>query len=360
MVLYYIAYGLLLIGAAVCMVPSTQWRMVFQKSFVPALLVSLCFFAGARSAGVDRDYVNYLAWFDLIHQNPLSLMDWIKDPAFVLASVCASWLSVGYVAVVFLFVATAVAVKVGFALETCYGRWFTLFLYLEFCKFFLSQEMTQMRAAVSVPLMSLAIVLAGRGNKRKIAIGIYVVALLFHFAALAGLPVLLLLLFGVRFRSVYWVLSLVPFSIALSATFHGSLIAMVPYDRVSPYLNGDVDTGVINFLSVFLLARIAAILIAVCAFWRELSFEERTIVFCCALGVSFQFALASNDNLSLRFAELFGLFDILVLILPLRHIKGNYVSFASAYLILLFGLGGALFASSLKIVQPYSAIYRAY
>jgi hypothetical protein len=266
----------------------------------------------------------------------------------------AARLGFNFVAVVFVFVATALACKLWFAKATCNGKWLVLFLYLMVCRFFLPQEMTQIRAAVAVPLMSLAVVLAFRGRGRT-AYLVYLAAVFFHISVLLAFPILLLVSCGVRFRSKWWIMILVPAAAVALVAARDVLLEYVSLGRLSPYMAGDVETGTINFFSVFFLARVSVLGLVFATVWHRLSDEERLITFCSGVGIFCQIVFWTNDNLALRSSELFGLFDILLLLIPFRYLDQEYFRFA--YLQAIVVLGVALFASTSRILQPYRTIF---
>ena len=315
----------------------------------------LILFAGIRSADIDRDYVNYLSWFGEISIGPLTIFDWIKDPAFVLISFPFARLGFHYAIALTIIVGIALIAKLHFARITSDPRWLTLFFYILVCRFFLDQEMTAIRAAAAIPFMSMSIVFAFR-RKNTESVLMLILALAFHLSAIVALPLLVLIRFGVRFRSIWWMLALIPSGIALNFSLRGLLQAVATFSRFAPYLNDnpEVQMQSINLFSVYLLAHVLVLIWIVWGLWSELSDEERLITFCSGFGVFGQMILYTNDILALRVAELFALFDILLFLIPLAHCKRTV---RIAYVGFLLVLGVALFASTARIMKPYDWIF---
>ncbi len=352
---YGIVYGLALAGVGICIVGDPRWRVALQKIFFALLLGFLILFAGIRSANIDRDYLNYLSWFAEISTGPLTLFDWIKDPAFVFISFPFARLGFNYAIALTIIVAIALIAKLHFARITSDPRWLTLFFYIFVCRFFLDQEMTAIRAAAAIPFMSMSILFAYR-RKNMESVLMLLVGLAFHLSAIAALPILVLIWFGVRFRSVWWMIVLVPSGVALYFSLRGLLEAVATFSRFAPYLsdNPEVEMQSINLFSIYLIAHVLVLVYVVFRYWKELSDEERLVTFCSGFGVFGQLVLFSNDILALRVAELFALFDILLFLIPFRHARRM---FTIAYLGFLVLLGAALFASTVRIMKPYDWIF---
>jgi hypothetical protein len=354
MAMYYILYALGAFGATLTFVQDKKWGPAQRKVYLPIFLGSLLILAAFRSSSTDRDYLNYLGWFDLIAQGGLSWTDWIKDPAFVLISQLV--LKIGlrsYVGVLFVFVALALIGKVYFLRMATSERWLLLALYLMLCRFFLAQEMNAIRAAVAIPLISISVLLAFR-RKIKPAVGVYLLAVTFHLSALVLLPVLILLLLGVRFQSSWWTLPLIPAAVVGYIGISYLLGSSVGFLRLDVYLN-DPDIVQVNvFLSVYFWERIFILAVVFIGLWKVLSAEDRLVFFLCAAGTSAQAALAFNGTLAFRTADLFGLFDLLLFLVPLKYLERRA---ALGYLIFLIVIGLAVFGSQTRLMQPFSWIF---
>lgn len=212
--------------------------------------------------------------------------------------------------------------------------------------------MTEIRAAVAIPIMSISIILANR-NEKRLAMLLFILACAFHLSALMGLPILFLVLIGAKFHSRIWIISLIPISFIVVIALGGLLSAIAEYGRISQYLNGEIDTGGIHYLSIFLWAHIAVLSAVLFYFWKYMSGEEHLVAYCSALGLFFLLVLHANDNLALRASDVFELFDLFLFMIPLKYLKGDLRLVYAAMLII---LGSALFESSMQVVQPYQWI----
>lgn len=351
---YYFIYSLALSCAPISLINNKQLRLYLERMLFLLLLAILCLFAGLRSSGVDRDYSNYLNWFDWIAGGHLASLEWFKDPAFVLISKIVLGFGWNYVVVALIYAGLALTLKLYFS-QTVFGnRWLPLFFYLIVCHTFLSGEMTEIRASVAIPIMSLSIILAKRG-KRILAVFLFLLAVTFHLSSLIGLPVLILVLLDIKFDSRGWILSLIPISLIVMIALNGLLSMIADYGRIAPYLNGDVDTGSIHFLSIFLWVHVIILCVILTYFWKYMSGEEHLAAYCSSLGLCLLLVLHANDNLALRVSGIFGLFDLLLFMIPLKYMRGNIVRLA--YVASLILAGFAFFLSSTRIVQPYQWIF---
>lgn len=350
---YYFIYGLVLGGVPLSLMNGRKLRRSFQILYFPFVLFALTLFAGFRSPAIDNDYQSYLGWFNAIAAGGLTAFDWIKDPGFVLVSRIAVALGMSYVGATFVLVALALAGIVRFAWLACGERTVSILIYLVFCRFFLAQEMTAIRAGVAIPLLSLSILYMYRG-RRLHAILLFLFAAAFHISVLAGLPIVLLAMRGVRFNSRWWIGSMIP-AVILLRIFAQNILEMVSQlSRISPYLNGTLQIGTIRVLSVYVVARVIFLVLVVSFLWKKVSPEERLFIFCSGTGLSLQLLFSFNDTIALRSSELFGLFDVMLFIIPLNYLKPPM---AYAFILILVILGALFFTSSLSIIEPYRWIF---
>ncbi len=346
---YYFIYGLVLCGVVPAFVNDDKVRRHIQSLYFPFVLFVLAIFAGFRSPAVDRDYGSYLDWFNKVAAGDLFVQDWAKDPAFVLISYIISWVGWSYIGVVIFYATTALVAQLYFSKMASHRRWVTLFFYLVICSAFISSEMTEIRSAVAIPLMSIGILLALRG-RRKSALLIYGIAIAFHFSALIGLPAFVLAISDGQFISRWWILSLAPAAICVKSGLRNVLALLSQMSRLSDYLNGNYSTESIRLVSVYFIVRVLAVSLVMIFYWNRLSRQNRLEVFCCSLGLFIQIVFSFNDALGLRGAEVFALFDICVFMVPLDYLKGNFRIVYAACLVL---LGLVFFHSALNIIQPY-------
>jgi hypothetical protein len=346
---YYCIYFLILGTVIPSGIHEGKWRHVLQKTYVPFLLVFLLLFATLRSPNVDRDYLNYLDWFHSIAAGGLTALDWVKDPGFIMVSRVTALLGLTYVAATFVLVALALFGTARFAWLACNEHFFSIFIYLVFCRFFLAQEMTAIRVGVAIPLLSLSILYMYRGRKWHAGI-LFLLAATFHISVLVGFPIVLLAMSGVRFKSRWWIGSIIPAAVLLRVFARNILETASTLSRLSPYLNGTLEINGTTLFSVYIIARLAFMMLVVGFLWKKASSEERLFVFCSAIGLAIQILFSFNDVIALRGSELFGLFDVMVFVIPLRYLKPS-LAYACALILIIFG--ALFFVSSMSIVNPY-------
>lgn len=326
-------------------------RAALHKVFLPVLLIALALFAGLRAPGVDLDYVNHLEWFNRIAADKVTIADLIKDPGYVLICSLVSWIGLHFTAALLVIEGITLFSIWCMSKVTVEARWTAVFIYLAICRFFLPQEMTEIRAAVAIPLMTLA-VFAGLRRRRWLAVGLYLCALGFHLSVLIALPILTLAIIGVEIKSRKWIVAVIAGAGIAFVALHPILDALAEFARTADYLNGAETTTSIRLLSVYFLIRVFGVVIAT-LFWKRLSAEGHLIVFCSALGLALQAVLSFNDTLALRGSEIFGFFDILLIMLPFKFVRGFS---AMCYLFIILLVGVVFFHSGLKLVEPYRII----
>lgn len=348
---YYLIYLLVLAGAGLAFENRAAWRHLLQRTYFLWMLAALFLFSSLRAAGVDRDYQNYFDWYRQVASGDLTLLSWVKDPAYVLISYTTASIGAPFTFILFVFSGIALLLTIVFIWEVFADRWFSLLFYIIFCRFFFPYEMTQIRAAAAIPLMSVSIMLAYKG-KTWAAVALFVCALAFHLSVIIALPIFLLVALGVRFESRAWIISLIPLGIAGYYMLQSLLSALADFSRAAVYLNGNYDVKGVRLLSVYFVVCTAALFYAF-ILWNKLSGRERVVVFSSAIGLFYQAVLSSNDALALRMSEVLGLFQVAVLVIPLSHLRGN---FRVAYLILLIALGAIFVASGMKYMGPYQSV----
>jgi uncharacterized membrane protein len=346
---YYLVCAGIFCTASLTFTLDRHIRAALDKIFLPALLIALALFAGLRAPGVDLDYMNHLEWFNRIASERVTIADFVKDPGYVLICSLISWIGLHFT--------SALLVIEGMTLFAiwCVGRvavetrWLAVFVYLFICRFFLPQEMTEIRAAIAIPLMTLA-VFAGLREKRWLAAGLYLCAVGFHLSVLIALPVVTLAIIGIEIKSRKWIMAIIAGVGIAHIILHNILQMLAEFARTADYLNGADNTMSIRLLSVYFLIRVFAVAFAGLLLWKRLSAEGHLIVFGSALGLALQAVLSFNDTLALRGSEVFGFFDILLIMIPFRFVRGLG---AVCYLIIVLLLGLVFFHSGLKMVEPY-------
>ncbi|HET9099813.1 MAG TPA: EpsG family protein, partial [Acidobacteriaceae bacterium] len=192
-----------------------------------------------------------------------------------------------------------------------------------------------------------------KGEKRK-SVFLYFLAIIFHLSALLGVPVWVLTLRGFRVRSRLWLALLVPLALVLKYALRNILQLLADFSRISPYINGGYETEKVKVFTAYFVIRVAALLFVVIVYWGRLSAEQRLATLCSSIGIFLLVALSANDALALRSADVFGLFELVVFIIPLQFIKGH-LRLIYALFIVLLGIG--FFEASLDLIGPYQWVF---
>lgn len=346
---YFLIYGMVSIGIAICFIGDTGMRRLAQGVYFLLVLIALASFAGLRSPGVDRDFQDYVGWFNLIQSGAAPLFAWIRDPAFAGISYFVSRAGSSYTVVAFIYALMAITVTWALAFLISLERWATLLFYLFFCQFFLVWDMTEIRASVAIPLMACSLYLACEGRRRQ-ASAVFLLAVLFHFSAIVGLPFLILIFAGVRFRSRAWLIGLVAGG-AFAAVAMKSIIALLSgLYRISEYLNGGAEEHDLRVISWYALAHLVAIVVAL-LFWKRLSLHQRMAVVACSLGLTLFLVFGWNTGLATRLLYIFDIYWLLIMMMLVEHLKGEV---QVLYVGALFIVGFALYYKSLQYVDPYA------
>jgi hypothetical protein len=312
----------------------------------------LVLFVGFRSRSPDYD--NYAVWFDWVSAGHLLAEDWAKDPAFVLISFIVSMLGIGLVGVTLAFAIAALASQFVLSRIVSDRKWITLFFYLVVCRTLVGSDMASIRSGVAIPLMSISIVFAFRG-KRKIALLLYIVALAFHLSVLIGLVPFVLAMSKVRFTSRGWIVCVALVTVFIKAVLGNLLVLLSLFSRLTPYTGNLVESHAPpSAYYVYIVARILLLALIAMFCWDALTAENRMMLFCYSIGICLQIIFIFNNALSWRSSDIFGMFDIAVLMIPLKLMKGYY---RLSYAVGLVAFGLALFQYSLNVMEPYRWIF---
>ncbi len=351
MTFFYLLFAIVLLC---CLLPfffQLPWRKVIALYGLSAVLLILIAIAGLRASSVDPDYLTYLGWFDDVRAGSLEVSDFVKDPAFVGISSIVANLRGSYSLVAAIFAGVALSMKWAVGGYATPLRFFPLFIYLEFCRFYLVQDMTAIRAAVAIPLMTLSILVVLRG-RRALGCSLFVVAATFHASVGLAVPVLLVAMFAkIESRRVFIYLAIT--TAALSVALKGLLSYLANLARVADYLNGTYEVSGLRLLSIYFLFRLLVGVFIVACSWKKISDEDKFVVFCSSIGLALQILLSANDALALRSAEVFGIFDVLMFLIPLKVLRRPSQLVYAGVLVL---AGFLFFSSSVKIMNPYKTI----
>ena len=256
----------------------------------------------------------------------------------------------GYQAVAFTYALLGLVATWRFAVAVSMQRWITLFFYLLFCQYYIVLEMTEIRAAVAIPLMALSLYLASQGQRRQ-AIWTYLLALLFHFSVIIALPLLILLFAGARFRTRRWLIVLIVIGAVASLTMRGLINLLSGLYRISEFMSGGEEENDLRVISWYALAHLLTLAIPVALLWKKLNLHQRMATIGCAIGLAIFFIFGWNTGLATRCLYIFDVYWLLIMMMILEKLEGNARIFYVAFLVI---VGFGLFSKSLVYVQPYS------
>jgi len=350
---YFYIYGLVAAGIFICFLDDSPLRRVAQWVYFAVTLFVLATFAGMRSPSVDRDFKDYATWFSLIQSGDAPKFAWMRDPAFAAFAWIASRLGFAYPAVAFVYALLGLVATWRFAVAVSARRWITLFFYLLFCQYYIVLDMTEIRAAVAIPLMALSLYYASEGRRRKAAL-IFLVGLFFHFSVIVALPFLCLLLWGARFRTRGWLYALIAMGALASVTMRSVIDLLSGLYRISEYLNGGAEEDDLRVISWYALAHLVVIAIPICLLWKRLNLHQRMATLASSTGLMLFLIFGWNTGLATRFLYIFDLYWLLIMMMVLDRVKREARVLYVAFLAL---VGFALFSKSLQYVQPYSVFH---
>ena len=349
MTAYYIAYLFSLLSTkAIAFFNSRDKNFGFFLWSTFLLLLSL--FASLRGEGVDRDYLNYISWFDLINNEFWVAVEQKKDIGFVLLYKFLAFITEQ--PWFFFFVASfiALSIKVKFATKLQFGNYAALIFILIISRFYLVHEFTQVRAGLAIAIASYAALILINGERFK--------SLLFFIAAISiHVSVIIILLF-MMVRS-YWpalnnrfMLLLIPVLGIFSGGVSSLLLMFIDSQRIMVYIDTD-EAGAISLLSFYYLTRMAVFYFIVFKLYQHTNNVQKIVLFFSAASLFFNAAFAWNSVLSLRMVEVLGLFDMAMFVIPLLYMRSNSVWLYKTILIV---FSFVMFFSTTKIIEPYHTV----
>jgi len=349
MTAYYFAYLLSLI--------STKTIAFFDKRdknfslflwFTLVLLLSI--FPAIRGEGVDRDYLNYLSWFDLINNQFWVAVEQKKDVGFVLLYKGLTFVTEQTWFFFLIAGFVALSIKAKFAIKLKLGNYAALIFFLIISRFYLVHEFTQVRAGLAIALASYAALILMNGERVKSFI-LFLTAMSIHISIII-IPLIILArrLWPVLNRRL--MLLMIPVLGILSAGVSSLLLMFVDSQRIMVYIDTD-EAGAISLLSFYYLIRMAVFYFIVLKLYNNTNNVQKLILFISSASLFFNAAFAWNSVLSLRMVEVLGLFDMAMFVIPLNFMRSNSVWF---YKIMLVTFSCIMFFSTTKIIEPYHTI----
>jgi hypothetical protein len=343
---YGVIIAFVMTGVPLSIERDDRLRQRAKILYFPLVLFVLVIFVGLRSSSPDLE--NYKVWFETVSASQLVIADWIKDPAYVLVSSVVSWTGLGFIAVVLFFAIAALASQFYFSKIASDQRLITLLFFLIVCRTFVGSDMTSIRSAVAIPLMSSSILLAFRGKKRN-ALMLYVVSLAFHLSVVVAVLPFVLAMLNVRFNSRWWIVSIVAAAFLAESSLQRIMDLLSSGDRTAVYVTIGGQPPPMAYL-VYIATRVLLLGLILIFFWDRVAPESRLVLFCYSIGISVQIVFVFNNALSWRASDVFGLFDMCVLLIPFRYLAAKT---RIAYTVALVVLGLAFFCSALPVLDPY-------
>lgn len=347
---YYTVFGILLCGLCFPLIQDKRVRRPFIWSYFIFVLIVLTLFSGLRSPYLDPDYLNYVDWFNEIRFGIIHEQIWLKDPAYAAIAIAVASAGFTYLLIPLIYAFIALTAKVVLAYTVACEQAVTLYFYLIFCRFYLLLEMTQIRAAVAIPVMTLAIYFACTQRPAKAAL-FYLIALSFHLSVAIGLPLFILILCGVRFRSRKWVFMFAPLAVCASLVFEAFLKQLYGVYRIADYVAGQSEEETLSLLSFHLLLHVAIVLIVVFFCWKKLSLFERAAAVYSGFAIFLYSIFIGETVLATRFEQLFDLMFLALFVVIFKRLSSRW------HFVYLSGvgiLGFILFQSTIGIVKSYA------
>ena len=180
----YIALLFALLLAIVVLAFFEDEEMQSRGWLLIVLATVLTLFVAFRPAGIDNDYNSYLGYY----KYPSGVAALLTEPTFKMINGLARFLEAPLLLFV-IYAFLAVPLKV-YAIKRLSPYWY-LSILLWFTHLFVIQEMTQIRVAVSTGIFLFSLPSLAEGNKKKFSLCL-ILAILFHYSALALLPLILI------------------------------------------------------------------------------------------------------------------------------------------------------------------------
>lgn len=244
------------------------------------------------------------------------------DPIFTLSCYLVGSLvsDVAVLIVALLFAATGLYLKFGTFLHWRQAFWFILIFYV--ARFFLVQDVTQIRAGLAAGMLG-AVFIALVGGRFAYAAVLSILSVLVHLSSLAALPAILLAArLSERFLGVAAVAAV---AVAIALYVLGSvfpnmdaiaiqLLGLLPEldSRLDYYLQNSspiAEPTYLNFYLTMKLLLLALFALATTLQANRFHPDVYRVVILSSVGLAIGVLFNYNEVLSLRLAELFSVFD---------------------------------------------------
>lgn len=307
---------------------------IYTRGFFVAAALVLCLFAALRPIGADADSRTYAYLYENVRAEFIELsFVWIVQLVHVLFE------DVRWLFVIYALLAIPVHIYGVFRLSP----YILLSLLLWFAHYFLIQDYTQIRVAVSIGLWFVGLVYLG-ANKRLKYFFFVLLAIFFHYSAVAYLLPLFFSNKPLTLKGRFFLGGIIVFVYALYFA-HIDLIVSLPI----PYMQNKLDDyermrdmGImgdeINVFNVIFLFRVLLFFYFLLKYSRLVRhYPNATLllkVYCCSLAS--YVGLASLPIVAGRICELYGVVEIILFPMLLKTIR----PFAFGRLLLvIFALG---------------------
>ena len=323
----YLTLFMLLIAVS----PFDQQKDKTVKYGYVGIVAILCLMAACRPVGLDKDSQTYVYYVELGTERVEPSFHWISS--FVTATGAG-------VRGLFVIYALLSIPLMAYALTRNTSLWY-LTLASWMSHYFMVQNLTQIRIAVSVAIFFLLIPYLHAGRKWLFVGGICL-ASLFHYSALVLLP-LVFFKSATLSRRARIILCLIPVIGFVLAASSSALLAAIPIPGIQEKLelyekikdNGVVDTESVNLLSVKYLAKL---LVYYFVLWKYDILQKRTPylafwmkAYACSL-LSYA-VLSFIPTFAFRISEVLGVVEVAIIPFLIYTVRPQAVgrAFVSVY-----------------------------
>ncbi|TVT90124.1 EpsG family protein [Pseudomonas sp. RGB] len=351
--LYFLVFFTALSCGFFSLVRDQKNIVILSRPLFAVLFLFLFLFAGLRAPDMAPDYLNYISWLYRVGTSPESIFEEFKDPGFLLTFSFIHWLGLpDYVFFSFVSLISLYAKSIfsNIALRGCFSY---LLFFMIFSRFYIVQDMVQVRVGVAIALASCGMMFFYTGQKTKGLI-YYFLALSFHLSVITFLPCFALVMLGFRFVGRVSIVVLLGLAFALSTLISGFADRLSGFSRLAPYINGEYHTSALSLFSFYFITRMTLVTGILIVLYQRLTEAERFILSLSAIGLALQISLSWNDSFSLRAAEIFGFFDMacFVMLMRLFDYRSRFL-----YGLMLVGMAAVFYVSSLKMVEDYRSVF---
>lgn len=311
-------------------------------------ITGLAVFAGLRSPDVAPDYLNYVSWLRNISENN-SFFEEIKDPLFVGTYLVLNNLGFSDALFFFLIAIFSLSFKYLFSKIVFDNKYSLMILFLILSRFYIPHDFIQVRVGLAIGIASCGLMFFFKGQ-RSLGSILYIISLGFHLSVSVFVPIFAMLLLNAQVKSRWFLSALIIISVLLSSVLPKALNIFSSIERLAPYLDGGYETKVTPLFTFYFMSRFLLVVVLIAVYFERLNATEKFVTRMSIFGLCIQIMLSWNDALSLRFAELFGFFDMAMFCIMYRFFEYKSKVIYSLFLIM---MGFIYFYSSLKLVNDY-------